>query len=83
MLRLGPVATRHAVGLAVVQEGGTRESFGIIAKSFQAGQAAAATPASYDRPAPHFGRDTDRVLQDILGYDAPRIEALREAGALK
>src|SRR5262245_49096860 len=28
------------------------------------------------------GRDTDAVLRDVLGYDAARIAALRQAGAL-
>ena len=41
------------------------------------------TPARYDRPAPHFGRDTAHVLRDILGYDTDRIEALAAAGALR
>jgi crotonobetainyl-CoA:carnitine CoA-transferase CaiB-like acyl-CoA transferase len=27
------------------------------------------------------GRDTDRVLRDVLGYDEARIAALRAAGA--
>ena len=41
------------------------------------------TPARYDRPAPHFGRDTAHVLGTILGYDADRIETLTAAGALQ
>ena len=41
------------------------------------------TPATYSRPAPHFGRDVYTVLTDALGYDAARIEQLHEAGVLR
>ena len=40
------------------------------------------TPAQYPRSAPVYGRDNDHVLTEILGYDAARIAALREAGVL-
>lgn len=32
-------------------------------------------------PAPSVGRDTDAVLNDVLGYDTERIKALRNSGA--
>ncbi len=41
-----------------------------------------ATPASYVRSAPVYGRDNAYVLQDLLGYDEARIARLNEAGAL-
>ncbi len=41
------------------------------------------TPAEYHRPAPHFGRDTDQILAEILGYDAERIAQLEAAGILR
>jgi len=41
------------------------------------------TPARYERPAPHFGRDAVQVLGEILGYDAERIAALDAAGVLR
>lgn len=41
-----------------------------------------ATPAHYDRPAPHYGRDTHQVLSEILGYPDDRIAQLDAAGAL-
>jgi len=40
------------------------------------------TPAQYPRAAPVYGRDNDHVLAEILGYDAGRIAALTEAGAI-
>jgi crotonobetainyl-CoA:carnitine CoA-transferase CaiB-like acyl-CoA transferase len=40
------------------------------------------TPARYQRHAPRFGEDNQKVLADILGYSAERIEALRQSGAL-
>jgi crotonobetainyl-CoA:carnitine CoA-transferase CaiB-like acyl-CoA transferase len=40
------------------------------------------TPAAYDRAAPHFGRDNEYVLAEILGYDAARIAELASNGAL-
>ena len=40
------------------------------------------TPAVTEMCAPTFGRDTDRVLRDILGYEEERIAALTELGAL-
>jgi crotonobetainyl-CoA:carnitine CoA-transferase CaiB-like acyl-CoA transferase len=33
-------------------------------------------------PAPAVGEHTDAVLREVLGYDAARIRALREKGAL-
>jgi crotonobetainyl-CoA:carnitine CoA-transferase CaiB-like acyl-CoA transferase len=41
-----------------------------------------ATPARYQRPAPHFGRDNTYVLSEVLGYDSARIAALNDAGIL-
>lgn len=38
------------------------------------------TPA---RPAPRLGADTDAVLRDLAGYDAPRIAALRTQGVVR
>ena len=32
---------------------------------------------------PELGRDTDRTLRDVLGYDDERIRQLREDGALE
>lgn len=40
------------------------------------------TPAAPPRAAPHFGRDNDYVLGELLGYDAGRIAAFAEAGVL-
>ncbi|MGH1425370.1 MAG: CoA transferase [Pseudooceanicola sp.] len=40
------------------------------------------TPASPQRASPEYGRDNGHVLGEILGYDAARIAALDEAGAL-
>jgi crotonobetainyl-CoA:carnitine CoA-transferase CaiB-like acyl-CoA transferase len=40
------------------------------------------TPAEYERPAPHFGRDNEQVLGLLLGYDAARIASLAASGAL-
>jgi benzylsuccinate CoA-transferase BbsF subunit len=40
------------------------------------------TPAAYERPAPHFGRDNEYVLGQLLGYDGARIAELAEKGAL-
>lgn len=40
------------------------------------------TPGEVQRAAPVYGRDTEAVLQDWLGYDATRIAALQEAGVL-
>jgi len=33
-------------------------------------------------PAPTVGQHTEEVLRDVLGYDADRTAALREAGVL-
>jgi crotonobetainyl-CoA:carnitine CoA-transferase CaiB-like acyl-CoA transferase len=41
------------------------------------------TPARYDRPAPHFGRDNVEVLTGILGYDEARVAALDSAAVLR
>ncbi|MBW2268568.1 MAG: CoA transferase [Deltaproteobacteria bacterium] len=35
-----------------------------------------------DRAAPSNGADSDAVLRDVLGYDEPRIAALRSSGAV-
>lgn len=40
------------------------------------------TPCKVRNAAPLFGADTDRVLTDLLGYSAARIEMLRHAGVL-
>jgi crotonobetainyl-CoA:carnitine CoA-transferase CaiB-like acyl-CoA transferase len=40
------------------------------------------TPAEYERAAPHFGRDNEQVLGQLLGYDAGRIASLAASGAL-
>lgn len=40
------------------------------------------TPARYERPAPHFGRDNEFVLADILGYGSEHIARLQEGGVL-
>jgi len=40
------------------------------------------TPAAYERPAPHFGRDNEYVLRELLGYDAEQIFSLAACGAL-
>lgn len=40
------------------------------------------TPAAYERSAPHFGRDNEYVLSQLLGYGAERIAALAAGGAL-
>ena len=40
------------------------------------------TPAQYERCAPTFGRDNDRVLRDFLNYDDARIQGLAQAGVL-
>lgn len=39
-------------------------------------------PGPGPRPAPALGEHTDAVLQEVLGYDARRIDALRRAGAV-
>jgi benzylsuccinate CoA-transferase BbsF subunit len=41
------------------------------------------SPLRVERAAPCLGADTDEVLSRVLGYDAARIAALREAGALR
>ncbi len=41
------------------------------------------TPAQYDRPAPHFGRDTQQVLSELLGYAPEQIERLQAAKVLR
>ena len=40
------------------------------------------TPADYRLPPPTLGQHTEAVLSDMLGYDAGRIAALREAGVI-
>lgn len=40
------------------------------------------TPASYRRPPPRLGEDTDRILADRLGLDGGEIACLRTAGVL-
>ncbi len=34
------------------------------------------------KAAPRAGEDAERVLRDVLGYDASRVAQLRERGAL-
>lgn len=41
-----------------------------------------ATPARVEGPAPTFGRDNQRILETILGYDEDRIAQLVISGAL-
>lgn len=36
----------------------------------------------FDKPAPYLGADTDSVLRDLLGYEASRVESLRESGVV-
>lgn len=43
----------------------------------------ARTTASQDWVFPELGRDTERTLRDVLGYDDVRIRQLREDGALE
>ncbi len=43
----------------------------------------ARTDAAQDWVFPDLGRDTDRTLRDVLGYDDARIRQLREDGALE
>jgi crotonobetainyl-CoA:carnitine CoA-transferase CaiB-like acyl-CoA transferase len=40
------------------------------------------TPAQYERSAPHFGRDNDYILGELLSYSAGRITELTNSGAL-
>lgn len=42
----------------------------------------ARTPAIPSKAAPAVGADTQEILQEVLHYDAPRIQALRDSGAL-
>ena len=41
-----------------------------------------ATPGEIQRPPAHAGQHTDEVLSEWLGFDAARIAALRESGAI-
>jgi crotonobetainyl-CoA:carnitine CoA-transferase CaiB-like acyl-CoA transferase len=34
-------------------------------------------------PAPSSGQHSDEILRDVLGYDATRITALRDAGVVE
>jgi formyl-CoA transferase len=43
---------------------------------------ASRTPPTYRRPPPRLGEHTDEVLGSVLGWDAQRIAAAREAGAI-
>ena len=43
----------------------------------------ARTPVEQDWVFPELGRDTDRTLRDVLGYDEERIRRLRDDGALE
>ena len=40
-------------------------------------------PVEQDWVFPELGRDTDRTLRDVLGYDEARIQRLRDDGALE
>jgi crotonobetainyl-CoA:carnitine CoA-transferase CaiB-like acyl-CoA transferase len=40
------------------------------------------TPGVIQRPPPLVGEHTDEVLEGVLGYDAARIEALKQQGAI-
>jgi crotonobetainyl-CoA:carnitine CoA-transferase CaiB-like acyl-CoA transferase len=40
----------------------------------------AATPVTYQVPPPLLGQHTREVLQQVLGYDAARIDALHARG---
>jgi crotonobetainyl-CoA:carnitine CoA-transferase CaiB-like acyl-CoA transferase len=40
------------------------------------------TAIEYDKAPPRFGDGTDKVLQEVLGFDASRIAALRKAGTI-
>ena len=40
------------------------------------------TPATIRKSPPVAGEDTERVYRDVLGLDAARIQALRDAGAI-
>lgn len=40
------------------------------------------TPVRTDLPPPLLGQHTDEVLGELLGFDAARIAALRDAGAV-
>jgi crotonobetainyl-CoA:carnitine CoA-transferase CaiB-like acyl-CoA transferase len=40
------------------------------------------TPARVGR-VPTPGEHTDQVLRDVLGYDGPALEALRQQGAIR
>ena len=40
------------------------------------------TPPDYRRPPPMLGQHTDEVLTGMLGYDAARLAALRDAGVI-
>jgi benzylsuccinate CoA-transferase BbsF subunit len=42
-----------------------------------------ATPAEYRRPAPHYCRDNDEVLVNMLRYDPSRIDSLKKAHIFK
>ena len=41
------------------------------------------TPAAIPGPAPSLGADNHGALRELLGYDAARIAALEESGALE
>jgi crotonobetainyl-CoA:carnitine CoA-transferase CaiB-like acyl-CoA transferase len=40
------------------------------------------TPGSIRTPPPSAGRDTDRILRDLVGLEPGAIEALRSSGAI-
>jgi crotonobetainyl-CoA:carnitine CoA-transferase CaiB-like acyl-CoA transferase len=41
-----------------------------------------ATPCDTYKGAPLLGQETDRVMREVLGYSAERVEELKEAGAI-
>lgn len=69
LLGLDETATRHALGIALAQMGGTRANFGAMAKSFQAGHAASAATEAALLARDGFTAGTD-VLDGIAGFTA-------------
>ncbi len=61
----------------VPMPGGTRVPMPGIPMKFSA------APTPTFNPPPTLGRDTRTVLADLLGYDAAKIDALREGRAVQ